>query len=97
MVSPSLLEQSLIGFKFDPSLDFDDLVEAVHGSVVPPASSMPDEELDEEATDQLLVAASQAYEKISATSLIGPSHEQEIDELLLAASQQFESIDQTVV
>ena len=66
-VSPSLLKQLLTGFKFDPelakNLDFDDFVEQQPLSLAAVCTSCSQ---DEEDTDQLLLAASQAYEETVA-------------------------------
>ena len=62
-VSPTLLKQLLTGFKFDPevskNLEFDDFVEQ---QPLPLAAICTSYDQEEEDTDQLLLAASQAYE-----------------------------------
>ena len=64
VVSPALLKRVLTGFKFDPecakNLDFDDFVEP---QPVPMTIACVSYDEDEDATDHLLLAASQAYEE----------------------------------
>ena len=70
-VSPSLLERMLMGFKFDPELtkniNFDDVVEQQPLPLAALCSMNYNE--DEEYTDQLLLATSQAYEESVASEL----------------------------
>ena len=69
-VSSSLLERMLIGFKFDPELakdiNFDDFVEQQPVPLVTLRNINYDED-EEYTTDQLLLAASQAYEESVAS------------------------------
>ena len=64
VVSPALVKRVLTGFKFDPecvkNLDFDDFVEP---QPVPMPIVCVSYDEDEDATDHLLLAASQAYEE----------------------------------
>ena len=62
-VNPTLLKQLLTGFKFDPevskNLEFNDFVEQ---QPLPLAAICTSYNQEEEDTDQLLLAVSQAYE-----------------------------------
>ena len=92
-VSPSLLKRLLKDFKFDPEvakdLKFDDFVEQV--SLSPPADICVSYNQDEEATEQLLLAASQVYEEKVPVCAVSYNQDEEVtDQLLLAASQVYE-------